>query len=216
MTHARVLLTLLSCLVVSAMPARAATITLTGAGGSILDNDTLTSTVTSSDAGLITDVTLTLLDFAHTWAGDLTATLTFQSTTGTVFDGSGGNDFGGDYSFNDSFVTGIPYALNPIPGGFYFGTASDGTQILFSNLWNGLAATGDWTLAITDGAGGDDGDLGSWRLVIQVAPTATPVPEPATMLLFGTSLAGLAVAQQRRRRRTRAESDSRPGAHSSR
>jgi hypothetical protein len=147
----RIGLVFLCCVALSAVPARAATIVLTGTGGDIPDLGSFIGTETSSDPGLITDVTLTLFGLTHTWADDLTATLTFQSTTGTVFTDVGGGPIRGNYVFNDSFGTAL---VSPFPSGSYFGT-SGGTQILFSTLWNGLAATGDWTLTIADGFGGD-------------------------------------------------------------
>lgn len=140
-----------------------------------------------------------LINFNHTWAGDLIIRLTHQETGTSVdllhrpdFDGEFGccgdsSDFGGDYDWQDG---GFVYDAVPYGGfvptdvimGPVFGSLSD---------FVGEDKFGTWTLAISDGAAGDLGSLGSWGF------TVTNIPAPGALALLG--MAGLIGRRKRNR-----------------
>lgn len=61
-----------------------------------------------------------------------------------------------------------------------------------------LASTGHIKYEYEDSSGNKVGSLGSWDIGIQPPPSS--VPEPGTLILFGSALAGLAALRLRRRR----------------
>jgi subtilisin-like proprotein convertase family protein len=122
----------------------------------------------------VTDVTVTLKDFVHTWVGDLVVRLHHLETATVVelfrqpglpqFSSSGySSDLNGDYSFNDCNTCNFEAAAGQssvIPSGNY---APSGSLKAFY----GLPATGTWRLTIYDCLAGDSGSLGSWELKIE-------------------------------------------------
>jgi len=128
--------------------------------------------------------------------------------SGNVFhQNSGGNIYGGD--FNNYFYGGNSHLW----GGDYTTVGANsslpvyfhGRNFSWDGSWGGVL-TGEW----------GDGTLFSTELVFDSPDlihlvdldgggtgggTTTPVPEPASMLLFGTGIAGLAVTRLRRKKK---------------
>ena len=201
---------------------QADTISGTGSGGAIPDYSggtpgLFTSDIVISDSRLIlssgNNVTVELVSLAHTWLGDLQVTLERVGSGGEIslfnrvgrVGGSGfgdSSDLGGTYKFNNSF-TGDLWATaagtsGTIPSGEYFPTsAGSSAETSFSDVWNGLAAADTWRLRIRDHAGADVGSLDSWKLSIEVADVE-PIPEPMSMLLLSTGLAGIAALRRKK------------------
>ncbi|HMN95869.1 MAG TPA: proprotein convertase P-domain-containing protein [Phycisphaerales bacterium] len=193
----------------------------TGNGFTIPDNNPVgvSSDIVITDEFFVGDITVSLLGLIHTWAGDLTATLTFidmdnNSVSTTLFERIGrvntgfgdSSDFGGTYSFNDSFNdANLPFGGNiwtaaaavgaglPIAPGNYFATgANSSAQVSLLAAFGGLNAKGTWRLTISDNAAGDLGSLSAWSLDF----VKNPIPAPSALALLG--LAGLAGGRRRR------------------
>jgi hypothetical protein len=105
-----------------------------GNGGNIPDGSgSFQNDIVVTDNVSITDVTVTLKDFVHTWVGDLVVRLRHLETDTVVelfrrpgqphFSSSGySNDLRGDYSFNDQFSIDLEVAAAQnavIPSGNY-------------------------------------------------------------------------------------------------
>jgi subtilisin-like proprotein convertase family protein len=146
-----------------------------------------TSTITIPDTGTVTDVDVKL-DATHTWVGDLIFTLEHvdSGTSVTFYDRPGvpastfgcsgdnipgvfGDDEGADGSFEDNCLNATP--AFPADGHF---TGNNPLSAL-----DGLSLAGDWTLTVSDNAGGDTGTLNEWCLVIESDPTPPTEPDIA-------------------------------------
>ena len=151
-----------------------------GAGFVIPDNDPsgASSSIVVTDPSEIQDLDLVLNGISHTWMGDLIITLTHEDS-GTSWNISnragqleGGNetfgfniDLDGTYTIDDESTSGsfhdqINFEGGVLPPGDYNSLGS------LSNF-DGLDITGTWTLLISDSAGGDTGELGSWSLLVE-------------------------------------------------
>jgi uncharacterized protein (TIGR03382 family) len=179
-----------------------------GPGGALVDfaggvPGVFTSVLNISDnGGIIGDISVELLALSHTWGGDLQISLT--SPAGTMLDlvnrvgftGSGfgdSSDYGADYTFANGGADlwaafAAAGAADIVPGGVYAATGALNASVDLS-AFAGENINGDWTLTITDFAGGDTGSLGGWTL------NAT-IPTPGAVSLLG--LAGLAAVRRRR------------------
>jgi hypothetical protein len=175
-----------------------------GTGGTGTPDDVFVDTINVPDSFNVTDITVTLNDMNHTWAGDLRvwleapdgATVDIVNRIGVIGGAGAGDssDYGGTYSFNDSFAGDIWTvaaglgSAEVIPGGDYFPTTVDGAVSSINSIAN-QNSMGNWTLRISDNAAGDTGDIGSWTLTL--------VPTPGALALFG--LAGVCGSRRRRR-----------------
>lgn len=99
--------------------------------------------------------------------------------------------FGGA-GFDISGTTGTAYAALPL-----------GVDLLASSFYTINLETGAATLV-----GSISGTSNNFVRGIAVAPAAAPIPEPATILLFGTGLAGGAARLHKRRKAGRGRGDS--------
>jgi subtilisin-like proprotein convertase family protein len=159
---------------VLAQPCAPATFTNSTPVG-IVDNATRTSTIVVAGAPVyLTDLNLTT-SITHTWCSDLTITLTSPAgtvvTITSVNGGSNDNVFNGTLWDDNAGSTNSPgsvtdnaFANNVVetplaseePLGAFIGENPNGT----------------WTLSIADGAGGDQGTLSTWSLILLGRPTA--------------------------------------------
>ena len=173
-----------------------------GPGGNIPDNNAagIMTSIMVPDSFTITDVNATVRGLTHTWAGDISITLTHNATTATLVNRIGRNasgfgdssDLGGDYTFDSESVNDIWAAAaattGPVPAGTYY---TSGANSAANNnalaVFNGMDAAGEWKIMITDHAGGDTGSFGGWTLDI--------VPEPTSLSLL--ALGGLALIRRR-------------------
>ncbi len=186
--------------------AEAATITYTGSGFNIPENNAagISSDIVISDTLNISDLTVTLNNLNHTRIGNLIATLTnvTTNTTVTLFDRVGriegppvvpgyNRNFAGNYSFNDSFTTNfwaVATGITPntnnliIPTGNYLPTVGVTGAISPLSAFNGQLSQGIWRLKISDNAPVDTGSLGGWTLSITGNMSGQPVPEPASVV----------------------------------
>ena len=156
---------------------------------------------TSFDLGDVESIKSISVDLAHTWGGDIVATLT-NDANGTTYEllngnldagGSGNFDLGlapadaslanvANYTFVESGgLTELDDSSGVVPGGTYN-----------ANIWGG-GGSGLWTLTFDDTVGGDPTSIG--QIVIDF--NTSPIPEPTSAAIL-LGMAGLAVARRRR------------------
>jgi len=222
---------LVSAFTASAGNALAVTFTGTGSGGTIPDNNatgvTSTIVVAPDNDFAIQNLVVTISGLNHTWVGDLVVTLSKGSTSVDLFrrlgrtsatSGFGDNaNLNGTYAFSDQFTgnflaqaTSSADTAFIIPGGNYFASTCPAT-ITSANPCGSVAsslsalfaegAVGNWTLRISDNAGGDLGSFTGWSLFLE--GQAQEIPEPSGVL--GTLLlAGVGGGLLGRRKKVRA------------
>jgi subtilisin-like proprotein convertase family protein len=146
---------------------RAETYTMSGFPQSIPDAGMLQNTIiVPAGAGIIRDVDISL-NIAHSFDSDLDVTLVYvpTGTTLALFNDVGGTNEGFIIRLNDEAGTDIGSAINSKPDGAITGTFNpEGTASL--SIFDGLVASGEWRLEITDDSGGDTGTLFSWSMHI--------------------------------------------------
>lgn len=177
-----------------------------GGGGafSIPDNSPAgASSSLSTNIGAFDVVGVAFTGLSHTWAGDLSMTLTgpgagnsfnfFHRPGQTTPTAVGQNvDFGAGnvYSFTDGGVAWNTAATGVMPGGNYAPIRSAFAPAQGINSFAGLTGgNGTWTLSISDNAALDLGSIQGWSLIVKV-------PTPGAAALFG--LAGVAGLRRRR------------------
>jgi subtilisin-like proprotein convertase family protein len=131
----------------------------------IPDQGTLdTSIFVPTSAGIVRDLDLTL-SISHSFVGDLDVTLTHMPSGVSValFTDIGGTDEGLMIRLNDEAGTDISTADNPSDG-VIVGTFNPELTALLS-AFDGVDASGEWRLSITDDSSSDTGLLFSWSLV---------------------------------------------------
>jgi len=135
---------------------------------------TVTSTLTISASGTISDVNMLNLGITHTWINDLIVKL--KSPAGTEI-----TLFSQICSSQDNVLTnfddaGNPYSSLPCP------PTNNGTYQPLSALsaFNGQNLNGVWTLTVQDIANQDGGSLNSWSLNICYTPGSAPLSVSVT------------------------------------
>jgi uncharacterized repeat protein (TIGR01451 family) len=125
----------------------------------ILDNTTFTSVVSVAEDETVLDVDVRL-NITHTYDGDMDIFLIGPEGTRvelTSDNGGTGENFI-DTIFDDEAPTSITAGSAPFTGRF----RPEGSLATL----DGLPATGDWTLEVTDDAGIDQGQLVDWTLIL--------------------------------------------------
>lgn len=171
----------------------------------------------NSEIATIEEVTVTFT-LSGTYNGDLyvylkkdTGFSVLVNRVGKDGAGSGYGDAGFSVTISDSAVSDIHNYQNtstPVAGSPLTGTwqpdarttdpdsvASSDPRSAFLSSFNGLSATGSWTLYVADLNGGDPYTLQSWSLTVSGI-----VPEPGSTLLMAGSAVGFMLGGRRRRR----------------
>ena len=131
-----------------------------GPGAGVVTN----SIINFTEDFIVNDVNVTI-NATHTWVGDIDIKLIAPDNSQVIlFDRSGGSgDNLTNTTFDDEATTPIASGTPPYTGVFQpEGNLSD---------FDGLSSAGNWTLRITDNAGGDGGTLLNWTLQICGDPT---------------------------------------------
>jgi subtilisin-like proprotein convertase family protein len=120
-----------------------------------------THTFDVAAAGPVLDVNVDV-SLSHTWSSDLEIRVSHEATTVLLFD----NQCGSEDNFNGTVFD--DEAAGPIA----CAAGHVGTFRPFQPLsaFDGLEASGDWTISVTDNVGGDSGALTAWSLRIVTPP----------------------------------------------
>lgn len=169
-------------------PARAGVVMSTAVPVAICDLCTVSSTLTVNSHMTITDLNGLISNLTHTWDGDLFIEL--QSPVGTTVTlsnrrGGSGHNFINTV-FDDEAATAIGSSSAPFTGSFR------PDQLL--SAFDGQDAFGVWTLRVADRAALDAGSINRWG--IDITAQNQSVPEPASLVLAGLALAGLAFTRR--------------------
>jgi subtilisin-like proprotein convertase family protein len=154
----------------------------------IVDNTTVSTTMTVTDDYVITDLDIDL-DITHTWVGDLQVTL--ESPAGTqvlIFDG-GSDGCSGDNivdRYNDESANALD--CQGSPDAFPLADYIPSSPLA---AFDGESTLGDWILSIEDTAGGDAGTLNTWNLVYDFDPIVAP---PLEVVLDANGMATINAA----------------------
>src|SRR5262249_34105402 len=130
----------------------------------------VTSTLNISGIGTISDINLVGLVISHTYIQDLRVTLRAPNNTQVRLIGqicAGEDDFS-NITLDDQAAAAVNSVCPPTPGGT-FRPAGAAVPPNALATFNGLNASGTWTLIVTDNAAQDTGTLIAWGLDIKSA-----------------------------------------------
>jgi len=157
-------------------------------GQAITDtNPTTTSVMNVTDDFDITDLNVTL-DITHTWVDDMEITLTSPAGTSVVIFnvGCSGDDLTMDLDDEAAGdLADCTTGVNPA----YPDPAYVPSNAL--SAFDGENTVGDWTLEVTDTAGGDDGTLNGWGITYETEVAGVGGP---TVILDANGVGSIATA----------------------
>ena len=147
-------------------------------GLATIDNDSISDTLSVGDSGELESLNVSV-NLPHTWVGDLQIALENNGTSILLLDRPGRDDTGFGCSSNNINNVFSDAGDLSAEDGCDGGTANDAypaDAILIPNealaAFAGAELSGDWTLTVTDNAGGDGGSLDEWCLL----PTLATAP----------------------------------------
>ena len=139
----------------------------------ILDNQTVTSTLNFTVAGTTTDVDVAGINITHTWNGDVEISLSRPSGALVLIFGDCGGS--GD-NFNNVTITdegGTPNCATSGFAGPLRGAPNGAPSATVMTAFDGVASNGVWTMSIFDDYLGDTGTLSAWGIAADGPP---PLP----------------------------------------
>lgn len=146
-----------------------ATIASSNVPVAIIDNGTVTSTLTVPFGGSITDVNVLNLQGTHTWISDVEMALTSpQGTTVTLLNNPCGSNDNFNLNFDDAGA-----AYGTISCGTPMGAGGTYQPFAALSAFNGEDPSGVWTLTVYDQATGDVGFVNSWSLQVSASGSST-------------------------------------------
>ena len=138
----------------------------------------VSTTITVADDFDITDLNVNL-DITHTWVGDVIVTLQSPAgTTAVIVDRMGFTGTGFGCSSNDLLITLDDEAASAIEDECQPGPPAASGSFTPNNplsAFDGQSTMGDWTLTVSDNAGGDTGTLNAWGIEYSYDVSATPL-----------------------------------------
>jgi hypothetical protein len=138
----------------------------------IVDYQTVCDTLTIADTGNVTDVKIQL-DISHTWVSDLEVEISHTATQ-NIWDrqcGSG-NDIRATADDAGTETACAPIHAGPSNAVFYPPNIAGAGPL---SVFDGVPVDGDWTLCITDNAGGDQGTLEEWHVIVEYETLGDPI-----------------------------------------
>ncbi len=189
----------------------------------IMNGESVFSTITITQAGLIQDISITIQDIEHTAVGDLVAELRylgdgssdggvspaylfFRPNVGdSMLPGSLAN-LNGDYTFTTDpddrrfwSETAVPDNVTVDSSLPFFTSDANGDflDLAGEDFFGGQDTRGEWQLVVSDATltGNNFGSVQGWTLRFD----ATVIPEPSVFLLLCLSCCPLAICRHRRR-----------------
>lgn len=152
----------------------------------IPDNGTASDSMTVVNAGSLQDMDISI-NASHTWVGDLSFVLSHDGVDVTIIDRPGYTGTGFGCSGNDIDITAVddegtdgPVENQCADAPALFGNPTPNNPL---SAFDGQDLSGEWTLSVTDSAGGDTGTLNNWCLIPTVDQTAPMIAvEPASLV----------------------------------